>query len=91
MIPAKSGVRKRVQSSGRPIEGSDIASASASLGQKGRGRIQTDEYLRSEIFPNVYVAGDNLFYIAEGTAPVPQMVENAEHSADTIAHNLVRR
>jgi NADH dehydrogenase len=21
-------------------------------------------------------------------APVPQMVENAEHSADTIAHNL---
>jgi NADH dehydrogenase len=71
------------------IEGSDIASASAALGQKGRGRIQTDEYLRSEKFPNVYVAGDNLFYIAEGdSAPVPQMVENAEHSADTIARNL---
>jgi len=71
------------------IEGSDIASASSSLGLKGRGRVQTDKYLRSETKPYIYIAGDNVFYIAESeNAPVPQMVENAEQSADTIAHNL---
>lgn len=71
------------------IEGSDIASAASALGLKGRGRVQTDEYLRSLTKPYIYVAGDNLFYIVEGeSAPVPQMVENAEHSADTISHNI---
>ena len=71
------------------IEGSDVATAAEELGQKGRGRVETDKHLRSLTIPNVYIAGDNLFYIPEGEErPVPQMVENAEHSADTIAHNL---
>ena len=71
------------------IEGSDVAAAAVDLGQKGRGRIETDAHLRSLTKPNVYVAGDNLFYIPEGSEmPVPQMVENAEHSADTIAANI---
>ena len=36
------------------------------------------------------MAGDNIMYTAPGEeAPVPQMVENCEQSADLIAHNLV--
>ena len=72
------------------IEGSEISMAAGELGLKGRGRIQTDAYLRSETKPYVYIAGDNIYYIAEGEeTPVPQMVENAEHSAHTVAHNLM--
>lgn len=72
------------------IEGADIAAASKEIGDAGRGRIQTDAYLRSEKQKNVYIAGDNIFYIPKGEErPVPQMVENCEACADTIAHNLV--
>ncbi len=72
------------------IEGSDIAAASKEIGDAGRGRIKTDEFLRSEQRKNVYIAGDNIFFIPEGEErPVPQMVENCEASAATIAHNLV--
>lgn len=71
------------------IEGSDIATASSGLGSAGRGRVQTDEYLRSQNKKDVYIAGDNIFYIPEGEkAPVPQMVENCEQCADIIAHNI---
>jgi NADH dehydrogenase len=73
------------------IEGSDISSAAGDLGQKGRGRVETDEYLRSLKKPYVYAAGDNVFYIPDGEkAPVPQMVENAEQSAHTVAHNIIK-
>jgi len=71
------------------VEGSQVAQDSAALGAAGRGRVQTDEFLQSQNDKNVYVAGDNIFYIPEGEkAPVPQMVENAECSADVVAHNL---
>jgi NADH:ubiquinone reductase (H+-translocating) len=70
-------------------ECSDIAKCSIQLKQIGRGRIQTDPYLRAEGRSNVFVAGDNMFYIPAGESkPVPQMVENCEHSASTIARNL---
>ena len=75
------------------IEGSDIAQKAEALGHAphSRGRIQTDKYLRSLKYPNVYVAGDNIFYIPEGEeAPVPQMVENCEHSAPVVAKNIVK-
>ncbi|MCL2472329.1 MAG: NAD(P)/FAD-dependent oxidoreductase, partial [Treponema sp.] len=63
------------------VEGAQITQDSASLGAAGRGRVQTDEYLRSQNDKNVYVVGDNIFYIPEGEkAPVSQMVENAENS-----------
>ena len=53
------------------------------------GRIQVDAYLRSTKAENVYIIGDNMYYVAEGEErPVPQMVENCEQSADTAAHNL---
>lgn len=71
------------------IESSDIANKAVQLNQIGRGRIKTDEFLRAEGRNDVFIAGDNIFFIPEGqTTPVPQMVENCEQSADTIAHNL---
>jgi len=72
-------------------EGSDIALSSGSLGEEPgtKGRIRTDKFLRAENDNNVYVAGDNVFYIPEGeTLPVPQMVENCEHCAALIAVNI---
>lgn len=73
------------------VTGSDIATgAGAALGAAGRGRIQTDAYLRAQNDQNVYIAGDNIFYVPEGEKdPVPQMVENAEACADTISHNML--
>ena len=58
--------------------------------QQGRKRIVTNDKLESVDHKNVYVVGDNIFYIPEGaSAPVPQMVENAEQSAPLVAHNIV--
>lgn len=73
------------------IEASDItAQAGESLENTGRGRIKTDKYLVSISDPSVYVAGDNVFYIPEGEErPIAQMVEMAEHAADTVSHNLM--
>lgn len=71
------------------VEGADLTKT-VDLEKKGRGRLATNAYLQAENRPEVYVVGDNLFYIPEGaTGPVPQMVENAEHSSHTIASNIV--
>lgn len=54
-----------------------------------RGRLNTDKYLRSVDKENFYVVGDNINYTLPGESePVPQMVENCELSADTVAHNI---
>ena len=73
------------------IESADItAEASKKLKSGGRGRIAVDPYLRSLDNKNVYVVGDNMLYTLEGEEkPVPQIVENCEHSADTATHNIV--
>ncbi|MBN2618539.1 MAG: FAD-dependent oxidoreductase [Spirochaetales bacterium] len=73
------------------IEGSTIMSNldSDKFEKVARNRVQTDEYLRAKGHNNVFVVGDNIFYIPEGEkAPVPQMVENAEHSAATVSYNI---
>ncbi len=72
------------------IEGADVtADAGTKLQSGGRGRIALDPYLRSLDDETVYVVGDNMLYTPEGEErPVPQIVENCEHSADTAAHNL---
>lgn len=71
------------------IEGSDIAQASG-LEKKGRDRFATNDKLQALNHENVYVVGDNIFYIPEGEErPVPQMVENAEHSAATVSKNII--
>lgn len=72
------------------IESADITNEAAkTLQSENRGRLKLDAFLRSQDNENVYVVGDNMFYIPEGEErPVPQMVENCEHSADTAAHNI---
>ncbi|MDN5342600.1 MULTISPECIES: NAD(P)/FAD-dependent oxidoreductase [Oceanotoga] len=71
------------------IEGSDIASK-LDIEKIGRNRVQTDENLRAKGKENVFVVGDNIFFIPEGEErPVPQMVENAEHSSALVAKNIV--
>ena len=70
------------------VEGSDVIE-NLDLEKVGRGRIQTDANLRAHDQENVYVVGDNIFFIPEGEErPVPQMVENAEHSSKLVAHNI---
>ncbi|GHV05820.1 NADH dehydrogenase [Clostridia bacterium] len=73
------------------VESSELAKASnEKLGTAPRGRVQTDEYLRSINDKSVYIGGDNIYFIPQGEKnSVPQMVENAEACADTIAHNLL--
>ena len=72
------------------IEASNVtAKAADTLPSFGRGRIETDAYLRSVADKSVYVVGDNIGYIVPGEKnPVPQMVENCEQSAHTAAHNI---
>ena len=71
------------------VEGSDLIGNVDDVEKVGRNRVQTDQYLRAKGKENVFVVGDNIFYIPEGEdRPVPQMVENAEHSASTVAQNI---
>jgi NADH dehydrogenase len=70
------------------VEGSELA-GNLDVEQKGRKRILTNDKLQVPAHENVYVVGDNIFYIPDGqTHPVPQMVENAELAAPIIAHNI---
>ncbi|SDZ28143.1 NADH dehydrogenase [Proteiniborus ethanoligenes] len=70
------------------VEGADLLD-NLDIEQKGRKRIVTNDKLQSVDYDNVYVVGDNIFYIPEGEErPVPQMVENAEHSAPLVANNI---
>ncbi|MCG8337426.1 MAG: NAD(P)/FAD-dependent oxidoreductase, partial [Proteobacteria bacterium] len=70
------------------IEGSEIV-GDMDIEKKGRKRIIINERLQSVDDPNVYVVGDNMFFIPENDqAPVPQMVENCEHAAPVAAHNI---
>lgn len=72
------------------IQSNDVVQkTSDSLEVTRGGRVQVDAYLRSSKNENVFVVGDNMYYVAEGEErPVPQMVENCEQSADTAAHNI---
>ena len=72
------------------VESADMVATLDCLKKAGRCRLQTDAYLRAEGRVDIFIAGDNIFYVPENQGkPVPQMVENAEQSADTVAHNLI--
>lgn len=75
---------------GAGIESADITGQAAKeLTSARRGRLETDPYLRSLDDESIYVIGDNLLYTPEGEdTPVPQVVENCEHSAAAAAHNI---
>lgn len=51
------------------------------------GRIQTNEFMQSVDYNNVYVVGDNS-YLEEQGKPLPQIVETALQTAETAVHNL---
>lgn len=70
------------------IEGSDLAGGLA-LRKEARHRVVTNQYLQAENHPEVFVVGDNAYVIAgPENRLVPQMVENAEHSAASVAGNI---
>ena len=72
-------------------DGASIAQQAAkTLPGTRRGRLETDAFLASKSDGSVYVIGDALQYVPEGeTAPVAQVVENAEESAECAAHNIL--
>ncbi len=70
------------------IEGSTLA-GSLALKKEARHRVVTNEFLQAVENPRVFVVGDNAFAIVgDMQRPVPQMVENAEHSSALVAHNV---
>ncbi len=72
------------------VEGGNILEK-MELEQKGRKRIVVNDKLQTTDCENVYVVGDNIFYIVEGEErPVPQMVENAKFSAKLVTENICR-
>lgn len=85
---SREGTRTVIWAAG--IESAHItAEAGKTLQSAARGRIKLDPYLRSLDDESVFVVGDNMLYTAEGEErPVPQIVENCEHSAATAAGNL---
>ena len=52
------------------------------------GRREVDEYMRSPGHENIFLAGDGVWFIEDGK-PVPQIVEAAEQTAETAAHNIM--
>lgn len=71
------------------VESSDLM-ATVETEKAGRNRAVTNEYLHLVKDDKVYVVGDNIFFTPEGEErPVPQMVENAEHSSATVANNIL--
>ncbi|HWT74127.1 MAG TPA: NAD(P)/FAD-dependent oxidoreductase, partial [Mobilitalea sp.] len=89
-IDLKQGDKVTHYSAGTIIWAAGIQSAdvtqktSGSLEVTRGGRVQVDEYLRSSKNENVYVIGDNMYYVPAGEErPVPQMVENCEQSSHT--------
>lgn len=71
------------------VESSDLMAA-VDIDKAGRNRAVTNEFLHLTKDNKVFVVGDNIFFTPEGEErPVPQMVENAEHSSATVAHNIL--
>ncbi|QQO10509.1 FAD-dependent oxidoreductase [Breznakiella homolactica] len=52
-----------------------------------RGRLMVTDEMRSIDYENVYVVGDNTWFI-EDNKPLPQIVETATQTGETAAHNI---
>jgi NADH:ubiquinone reductase (H+-translocating) len=70
--------------------GVKASSFAAGLGlQLGkRGRIVVTDEMQAADYRNVFVVGDNGWFL-ENEKPLPQIVETADQTADTAAHNIV--
>ena len=53
-----------------------------------RGRVLVNEYMQSVDYPNVYLAGDMIWFL-ENEKVVPQIVETALQTAETAAENVI--
>lgn len=53
------------------------------------GRKAVNEFMRSPDYPNVYLAGDGIWYMENGKS-VPQIVEAAEQTAATAAEGIIQ-
>lgn len=89
-LEGKEGIESNTVIWAAGVEGSDVV-GTMDINQEGRKRVVTNDKLQSVDHENVYAVGDNIFYVPEGEErPVPQMVENAEHSAGLVAHNITK-
>jgi len=68
------------------VQASKFAS-SLGLKTSRAGRIQTNEYMQSVDYDNVYVVGDNS-YLEEDGKGLPQIVETALQTAETAVDNI---
>ncbi|MFZ5967818.1 MAG: FAD-dependent oxidoreductase [Bacillota bacterium] len=69
------------------VQGSSFA-AGLGLTMGKRNRVQTNEYLQSIDYGNVYVVGDNGYFEEEEGKGYPQIVEAALQTAETAVHNI---
>jgi NADH dehydrogenase len=53
-----------------------------------KGRLLTNDEIRSVDYPNVFPVGDNLWFTEEGK-PLPQIVETAVQTGQTAAANII--
>lgn len=54
------------------------------------GRLVADEYMKAKGHDNIWLAGDVVYYEEPETGrPTPQIVQAAEQTGDTAAHNLI--
>ncbi len=56
---------------------------------RGRGRIEVNEYTQSTKYQNVFVVGDNSFFKEEDGKPLPLLVESAMQTGKAAAKNIV--
>lgn len=64
----------------------EAASIGVTMGK--RGRLQTNEYMQSTSNENVYIVGDIAYYEETNSKGIPQIVETAMQTADTIVTNI---
>jgi NADH:ubiquinone reductase (H+-translocating) len=54
-----------------------------------RGRVLVKDTMESVDYEDVYFVGDNAYYMFPDNRLMPQLVESAEQSAETAAHNII--
>jgi len=70
------------------VQGDSFA-AKSGLTPGKRNRVQTNEYMQSIDYENVYVVGDSGYFEEDGERGYPQIVEAAEQTAATAVHNII--
>jgi len=57
--------------------------------ERGRGRIEVNEYMQSSKHDHVFLVGDNSFFTQEDGKPLPLLVESAIQTGAAAAENIV--